>query len=47
MNILRTQLNIGIYDNDYLDNHVKVKDHFISLESKEFLHTEIVISILN
>ena len=36
-----------ICDNDYIDNDVKLRDHFISLENIRVLHIEIVISMLN
>ena len=36
-----------IYDNDYVDNDVKVGDHCISLENIEALRIEILISISN
>ena len=30
-------------DNDYIDNDVKVRDHFISLENIDDVHIKIVI----
>ena len=36
-----------ICDNDYVDTDIKLRDHFISMENIEVLHTEIVISMLN
>ena len=32
-----------ICDNDYIDNDVKVRDHFISLENIDDMHIKIVI----
>ena len=46
MMVLRTT-KCWVFQYDYIDNNVKVRDLVVSLENIETLHKELVISILN